>query len=52
MRSMVEGQLQAVALLGCPTGTAARCHLPVPGRRFGGLHTLHFVHFRGRGAVA
>lgn len=32
MRSMVEGQPQAIRLLGCPSVTPAACHLPVPGR--------------------
>ncbi len=52
MRSMVEGQPQAVSLRGCPSVTATRRHLPVPGRICEGLRTLHFVHFHGRGASA
>ena len=34
MRSMVEGQPQAMSLPGHPSVTAMRRHLPVPGRTF------------------
>ena len=52
IRSMVEGQPQAVSLRGCSSVTATRCHLPAPGRNFGRLRTVHFVHFRGLRASA
>jgi hypothetical protein len=52
MRSMVEGQPQAVSLRGCPSVTATRRHLPVPRRNLKESRTVRFVHFRRLGALA